>query len=545
MRRASYFDDQLLEAVDLNFTQNSKKYSILELTRGLTKTPGVVINSLNDLGLKVNASGVTFSVNPGRAFDASGNEIVVPSEVTIADPGKSVLGDSDYRPANLLPPRQNILITDLTTHTLKVSIGFTETNDPTMRVNDNQGLSYFVRTYNSYIITQTHSGDIPSGHLLLAEIVISNGLVSAVTDKRPIFALPHVVPKKQIGNTVTVAKSGADFTSVREAVNSVTSAAATNPYIVLVYPGVYTETSTITLKPYVNIVGFSPSSTIIKIQDGSTVFTTSGGVVSSVAIRSIRAESSKADHPVLNFTGNPIGTNIQLFNCEFASLTPLPPATLPPITSPLLPVMYASSNAVIQADRCQFISESVGSNNLGAAIVVFQGVHGRIVLRRCSVIGIAGGRTYVYDSFDDATPAVPRLVYFPDTNWKFNARNCYFKGAKGGMSFFIARPVGSSGQYQFSLTDCTIKGIIFNYAAYNTYIGDVIQILRCTFPESAPMDRYGISGFPRITACIYRDPFPGVGPVDGTLQFTDTGVVDLGTNFLHGDLNLFQKFDVI
>lgn len=57
---------------------------------------------------------------------------------------------------------------------------------------------------------------------------------------------------------VTVAKSGGDFTTIQAAINSITDATPSKPYVILVYPGVYSEQVTLT-KSYVSIVGTQPA----------------------------------------------------------------------------------------------------------------------------------------------------------------------------------------------------------------------------------------------------------------------------------------------
>ena len=60
---------------------------------------------------------------------------------------------------------------------------------------------------------------------------------------------------------VTVAKSGAEYTTIMAAINSISDAASDKIYTVLVSPGEYDEA--ITLKNYVNIVAVDPSATKI------------------------------------------------------------------------------------------------------------------------------------------------------------------------------------------------------------------------------------------------------------------------------------------
>jgi hypothetical protein len=54
-------------------------------------------------------------------------------------------------------------------------------------------------------------------------------------------------------NVVIVAQSGGDFTSIQDALNSITDASTTNRYLIYVAPGVYSEQ--VTMKPYVDIEG--------------------------------------------------------------------------------------------------------------------------------------------------------------------------------------------------------------------------------------------------------------------------------------------------
>ena len=57
---------------------------------------------------------------------------------------------------------------------------------------------------------------------------------------------PYVIPVgRKLKNVDTVAKANGDFTDPVAAVNSITDASATNPYLVVICPGVYTITQTL------------------------------------------------------------------------------------------------------------------------------------------------------------------------------------------------------------------------------------------------------------------------------------------------------------
>jgi hypothetical protein len=89
-------------------------------------------------------------------------------------------------------------------------------------------------------------------------------------------------------NVVVVAKSGGDYASVQAAIDSVTDAAAGNPYLVWVAPGVYSET--VTMKPYVHLQGAGQEATIITSTCGSTTWPLAEGTVrlaSDVSLRDL------------------------------------------------------------------------------------------------------------------------------------------------------------------------------------------------------------------------------------------------------------------
>jgi hypothetical protein len=62
-------------------------------------------------------------------------------------------------------------------------------------------------------------------------------------------------------NVVIVAKSGGDYSSVQAAIDSISDAAAGNPYLVWVAPGVYSET--VEMKPFVHLQGAGQEATTI------------------------------------------------------------------------------------------------------------------------------------------------------------------------------------------------------------------------------------------------------------------------------------------
>jgi len=69
--------------------------------------------------------------------------------------------------------------------------------------------------------------------------------------------------------TVTVAKSGGDYTSVQSAIDSITDASISKRYSILVHPGDYAEN--ITMKSYVDLIGVSASTCRITPTTGTAI----------------------------------------------------------------------------------------------------------------------------------------------------------------------------------------------------------------------------------------------------------------------------------
>lgn len=80
------------------------------------------------------------------------------------------------------------------------------------------------------------------------------------------FVWQDIFPKTN--NTILVKpnpipNAEGEFGSIYSAVNSISDASSTNPYVVLVYPGRYTEPATIVLSPYIYVTGRSLEPTIV------------------------------------------------------------------------------------------------------------------------------------------------------------------------------------------------------------------------------------------------------------------------------------------
>ncbi|MBU0944870.1 MAG: hypothetical protein KJ804_00275 [Proteobacteria bacterium] len=90
-------------------------------------------------------------------------------------------------------------------------------------------------------------------------LTVCFSLSSAAAHNKVVVIPLHSASK--LANVVTVSLQGGDFTSPVAAVNSITDAGPTNPYVVLIGPGVYTLTETLVMKEYVSVMGTGEQST--------------------------------------------------------------------------------------------------------------------------------------------------------------------------------------------------------------------------------------------------------------------------------------------
>lgn len=89
---------------------------------------------------------------------------------------------------------------------------------------------------------------------------------------------------------INVAKNGGDYTSVYEAVESITDASAEKRYVIYVAPGFYVETETIVLKPWITLVGAGKHATYIDNYDADkTIILRSNTAISKLAVRNYYA----------------------------------------------------------------------------------------------------------------------------------------------------------------------------------------------------------------------------------------------------------------
>lgn len=150
---------------------------------------------------------------------------------------------------------------------------------------------------------------------------------------------------KPLQNVVTVAKAGGKFTDPVAAMNSITDASATNPYLLLIGPGQYTLTSALRMKEYVDVSGSGETVTwlmgaisstnidetaaIVKGANNATlsnlsvsntgggqfsfgIYTTGLNITARLQQISVYAKGGVANIGIINYTSSPFITGVNI-----------------------------------------------------------------------------------------------------------------------------------------------------------------------------------------------------------------------------------------
>jgi hypothetical protein len=124
--------------------------------------------------------------------------------------------------------------------------------------------------------------------LLRFTAILALGLVVAAAGQSQARDLLINAGQARAQRCLIVAKSGAPFTSIQDALDSVSDASSSNRYLVMVGPGEYDEQ--VVMKPYVDIMGSGQGTTVITQpgQSSSTYGTVEGADNSSLGNLTVR-----------------------------------------------------------------------------------------------------------------------------------------------------------------------------------------------------------------------------------------------------------------
>ena len=126
-----------------------------------------------------------------------------------------------------------------------------------------------------------------------------------------------VFASEALASRVVVAKRGGNYTTITAALNGITPT-ATNPFVIEVWPGIYTEPGTVNMKSYVHLKGSGRDVTTVKTSLGTTANVISAIGLTNVTIsgltvtggsNGIRAESTATASGSVTISDNTISNS--------------------------------------------------------------------------------------------------------------------------------------------------------------------------------------------------------------------------------------------
>jgi pectin methylesterase-like acyl-CoA thioesterase len=119
-------------------------------------------------------------------------------------------------------------------------------------------------------------------------------------------------------NVINVAPKGADYTSIKTAIDSITNSSTVNPYVVKVGPGVYTE-NTITMKTGVYLIGSATGATVITptSSTGTIIIGADNSMIQNLYLTGASGSGGKAIY--YTATTSTTGSVFFVRDCNFAN----------------------------------------------------------------------------------------------------------------------------------------------------------------------------------------------------------------------------------
>jgi hypothetical protein len=158
----------------------------------------------------------------------------------------------------------------------------------------------------------------------------------------------------QDSNIIKVAKTGGDYTSIVAALASITDASTTNPYIVSVGPGTFTEVP-FTIQTGIALIGSSIKITTVVSSNNSSNFITCSG---NTSIQNISITGPSISGAAIFYTGNALGLTVLIGSCIINS-------------SNIGVYVHGTSTNIFQMDNCIFtgtFSSCIQIDNTGVVL---------------------------------------------------------------------------------------------------------------------------------------------------------------------------------
>jgi hypothetical protein len=188
--------------------------------------------------------------------------------------------------------------------------GFNDLNLTGFPFTETLPIYQIIHNYNTYFSITTGKSRFESVIKLYNEKQISNNNWS-------IDKIKKYVDNKVDVNIVTVAKNGGQYLTICDAMESITDASITNPYLISVGPGIYNE-SEINVKSYVSIAGSSINSTIVQPVSGSNHHVFVLNEMTDVSFLTVKnANSGYAGFYCENIGRFAILHKISIYDCDY------------------------------------------------------------------------------------------------------------------------------------------------------------------------------------------------------------------------------------
>ncbi len=164
--------------------------------------------------------------------------------------------------------------------------------------------------------------NVVGGHVhTMAQVT---GLSTALAGKADVSHNHDSMYQKKYANVIVVAKSGGDFTDPVAAVNSITNASVTNPYLVKVMPGVYETSGTVVVPSFVDFQGSGQGTTTIINSTTALVLDLGNSELRNVTIENVNSVSTSSCTAIgLYADGAKITKVTAKATDSFASCTPI------------------------------------------------------------------------------------------------------------------------------------------------------------------------------------------------------------------------------
>lgn len=179
---------------------------------------------------------------------------------------------------------------------------------------------------------------------------------SSVNAASKIIVIP-LDSSSSLKNVVTVAKKGGDFTDPIAAVNSISDASSSNPYVVIIAPGIYTLAAGLQMKEYVDIAGAGKDVTVLEIALSSSTVATSAMLLG--------ANNATVSDMTLNNTGGADPASIGIFNNNTSPTIRNVKLTVKDASDVVIGIRNENSTAIISDVTIEIILLSTPNTTIG------------------------------------------------------------------------------------------------------------------------------------------------------------------------------------